>query len=67
MINFLFMTDPHVSGTRPSTRTDDFPETILRKIENFFEVGAHGVPLVVGRCDRGKRRNLERASVSKVR
>lgn len=40
MINFLFMTDPHVSGTRPSTRTDDFPETILRKIENFFEVGA---------------------------
>lgn len=33
------MTDPHAKGKSPSTRTDDFPTTIEKKINNFFELG----------------------------
>lgn len=36
---FLYMTDPHIKGTNPSTRTDDFTDTIFRKVEDFFVVG----------------------------
>lgn len=39
MIKFLYMTDPHAKGKSPSTRVDDFPSTIERKINNFFELG----------------------------
>lgn len=39
MISYLYFTDPHAKGKSPSTRTDDFPETILKKIEKGFEIG----------------------------
>jgi DNA repair exonuclease SbcCD nuclease subunit len=39
MISYLYFTDPHAKGKSPSTRTDDFPETILRKIAKGFEIG----------------------------
>ena len=38
-VKFIYMTDPHVKGSNPSSRTDDFPETILKKIEDWFEEG----------------------------
>lgn len=39
MIKFLYMTDPHIKGRSPSTRTDDFPSTIESKIKDFFAYG----------------------------
>lgn len=33
------MTDPHVKGGNPSTRTDEFPETIFAKIEEWLQNG----------------------------
>lgn len=39
MIKFLYMTDPHLKGKSPSTRTDDFPLTMEQKIRDFFEYG----------------------------
>lgn len=39
MIRFLYMTDPHMKGISPSTRTDDFPSTIELKIRDFFNYG----------------------------
>lgn len=39
MIKWAYMTDPHAKGVKPSTRTDDFPETIKQKMREFFEAG----------------------------
>ena len=39
MITFLYTTDAHAKGKSPSTRVDDFPSAIARKLRNFFEVG----------------------------
>ena len=36
---FLYMTDPHIRGKNIATRKDNFPETILKKVEDFFELG----------------------------
>lgn len=39
MIRFLFFTDTHVRGNSPSSRLDDFPKTIIRKIKYIGELG----------------------------
>lgn len=39
MIKFLYMTDPHIKGKSPSTRTDDFSLTMEQKIIDFFNYG----------------------------
>lgn len=39
MIKFLYSTDWHAKGKSPSTRTDDYPTTIVAKITHFFQLG----------------------------
>lgn len=36
----FYSTDWHAKGKNPETRTDNYPETIERKIRTFFEMGA---------------------------
>lgn len=35
----MYMTDPHMKGKSPSTRTDDYPSTIHAKVTNWFQMG----------------------------
>ena len=39
MLKFLYTTDPHVRATSPTARLDDFPTTILNKIEYWIQLG----------------------------
>jgi len=38
-IKFMYGTDLHGKGINPSTRTDDFPDTVDRKLMEYFEIG----------------------------
>lgn len=38
-MKFIYMTDPHIRGGSPSTRLDDYSETILGKVSNWLEIG----------------------------
>lgn len=52
MIKWGFMTDPHAKGVKPSTRTDDFSETIKQKLREFFRAGhAAGVDFFINGGD----------------
>lgn len=35
----MYMTDPHMKGKSPSTRTDDYPSTIEAKVINWLQMG----------------------------
>lgn len=39
MIRYMYGTDPHAKGTSPRTRTDDYPNTVKRKLEEYLRVG----------------------------
>lgn len=39
MINFIYYTDVHAKGISPSTRTDDYPTTVERKLLDVFAYG----------------------------
>lgn len=39
MVKFLYMTDPHLKGSSPSTRLDNFPLTMENKLNDFFAYG----------------------------
>lgn len=39
MIRFMYGTDPHAKGTNPGTRTDDFTDTVKRKLTEYLRIG----------------------------
>lgn len=38
-MKYLYFTDPHVKGRSPSGRLDEYPKTILRKLNEVIEIG----------------------------
>lgn len=39
MIRYMYGTDAHAKGTSPRTRTDDFTDTVKRKIDEYLRIG----------------------------
>ncbi|HOA81373.1 MAG TPA: metallophosphoesterase, partial [Defluviitaleaceae bacterium] len=40
-MKFVFFTDPHIKGVNPKARKDNFPETILKKIEEVHSIASN--------------------------
>lgn len=66
MMKILYMTDTHIRGTSPRSRTDDFEKAIRDKIEEVIEIArSEEVDLVLHGGDLFDRPNLSPAIVRK--